>query len=49
MPGRDPRATHWLLRSWTPHDGMQPVAHDVDIDTALQHATILESRALSIA
>jgi hypothetical protein len=49
MPGRDPRATHWLLRSWTPHDGMQPVAHDVDIDIALQHATVLESRALSIA
>src|SRR5262249_31206926 len=40
IPGRDPRATHWLLRSWTPHDGMHPVAHDVDIDTALQHVTI---------
>jgi hypothetical protein len=49
IPGRSPRATHWLLRSWTPHDGMHPVAHDVDIDTALQHVTILESRALSIA
>ena len=49
IPGRDPRATHWLLRSWTPHDGMHPVAHNVDIDAALQHVTILESRALSIA
>ena len=46
IPGRDPRATHWLLRSWTPHDGMHPVAHNVDIDAALQHVTILESRAL---
>jgi hypothetical protein len=51
IPGRDPRATHWLLRSWTPHDGMQHVARNVDIDTALRHVTDLESRAraLSIA
>jgi hypothetical protein len=49
IPGRDPRATQWLLRSWTPHDGIHAVAHDVDIDTALQHATNLESRTLSIA
>ena len=49
IPGRDPRAIHWLLRSWTPHDGMHPVAHNVDIDAALHHVTILESRALSIA
>jgi hypothetical protein len=51
IPGRDPRATHWLLRSWTPHDGMHHAARDVDIDTALQHVTKLETRAraLSIA
>jgi len=28
---------------------MHPVAHDVDIDTALQHVAVLESRALRIA
>jgi hypothetical protein len=49
VPGRNPRATHWMLRSWTPHDGMNCATHNVDIDTALRHVGFLESRALNIA
>jgi hypothetical protein len=38
-----------MLRSWTPHDGMNCAAHNVDIDTVLRHVAFLESRALNIA
>ncbi|TXI56468.1 hypothetical protein [Mycolicibacterium mageritense] len=49
LPGRDPRATHWTLSTFTATRGLEPALTDIDIDTALHRATALDAHAHSVA
>lgn len=45
IAGRDPRATQWTLRTWTPQHGVHTIVADTALDDALHHATTLETRS----